>query len=229
MTIRACPRAHAPMSARHAGRLLPLAVALATLAIPASRASALDFAVGGEGGYFGMSNASSSAKAIFDGSSGGATYGGFLHLGLGQMLFVEAHGRVFQKTGERVFVANSGGPVFRLGHPLKIRTVPVYAEVGLRFLRSSRFAPYVAAGAGATSYREESNVAGLVETDSRTKFSGHLAFGMDFLTGPVRIGVEAGWSTVPKTIGESGVSKVYGETDVGGFTVLGRLGFGSAP
>jgi len=211
------------------GRLVPVASTLAVLLAAAAPAGALDVAVGGEGGYFGMSNASKSAKAIFDGSSGGGTYGGFVHLGLGEMFFVEAHARVFQKTGQRVFVANNGGPVFPLGHPLKIRTVPVYGEIGLRFLRSSRVSPYVAAGAGETSYREESDVAGLVETDSRTKFSGHFAAGVDYLAGPVRFGVELGWSTVPKTIGESGVSKVYGETDVGGFTVLGRLGFGSAP
>jgi hypothetical protein len=32
---------------------------------------------------------------------------------------------------------------------------------------------------------------------------------------------------VPNTIGQEGVSKVYGEKDVGGLTVLARLAFGS--
>src|SRR5438552_1854411 len=111
MTTRACRRASACMSARRAGRLVPAAFAAAILGTAAAPAQAVDWAIGGEGGYFGMSNAANSAKAIFDGSSGGGTYGGFLHVGLGQMFFVEAHGRVFQKTGQRVFVANSGGPV----------------------------------------------------------------------------------------------------------------------
>jgi hypothetical protein len=36
-----------------------------------------------------------------------------------------------------------------------------------------------------------------------------------------------GYSTVPNTIGESGVSKIYNEKDVGGLTVLARLAFGT--
>src|SRR5437762_14129648 len=58
MTTPACRRADAPVSARRGGRLAPTAVALAMVALAASQASALDFAVGAEGGYVGMSNAS---------------------------------------------------------------------------------------------------------------------------------------------------------------------------
>jgi len=212
-------------------RALSLVVAaLAMILLLASaRPSAADWAIGAEGGYYGMTNAPDSAKAIFGGSSGGATFGGFLHVGLGQLFFVEAHGRYFQRDGERVFVASPGAPVFQLGHPLTIRLVPVYGVVGFKFLRGSRWAPYVAAGAGATSYNEKSDVAGLVESQSKTKVSGHLSAGVDFLSGPFRLGAEVTWSTVPNTIGESGVSKVYGETDVGGVSVLARIGFGSAP
>jgi hypothetical protein len=200
-----------------------LSVMVVAAAVPVSA----DWAVGAEGGYFAMTNASKSAKAIFDGSSGGGTFGGFVQIGLGRSFFVSAHGRYFEKTGERVFVSDPGGEVFRLGHPLTIRLVPVYAMVGFRLFQSPRWAPYIAVGGGATSYRETSDVAGLVETASKTKPSGHLAIGVDFLTGPVRFGVEVGYSFVPNTIGESGVSKVYGETDVGGATVVARLAFGS--
>jgi outer membrane protein with beta-barrel domain len=208
-------------------RLLP-ATAVLVLVSAAARPARADWAVGAEGGYFGM-NASKSAKAVFDGASGGGSYGGFLHFGLGPRFFVEAHGRYFSKTGQRVFVADKTSPAFPLGHPLTIRTIPVYGEVGYRYLTGSRWSPYVAAGAGATSYREESDVVGLVETQNATKFSGHFAAGVDFLSGPVRFGAEVGWSTVPNTIGTAGVSKVYGEKDVGGFTVLARVAFGSAP
>jgi len=126
-----------------------------------------------------------------------------------------------------VFVADAGSEVFRLGHPLKIRLIPVYGVIGYRFGQNTHFAPYVTVGLGARSYREESNVAGLVETFSATKVSGHGALGVDYLAGPVRFGVEVGYSTVPNTIGQEGVSKVYGEKDVGGLTVLARLAFGS--
>jgi hypothetical protein len=207
-----------------------LALAAGVLLAAGARPASADWAIGAEGGYFGMSNAPNSAKAIFAGSTGGGTGGGFIHLGLGESFFVEAHGRYFQKKGERVFVADPTSPVFRLGHPLTIRLVPVYGMVGYKFLRRSRWAPYVAVGVGATQYHEESDVAGLVETSSTSKVGGHLALGVDFLTGPVRFGAEVMYSTVPNTIGESGVSKVYNEKDVGGISVVARLGFGtSAP
>ena len=207
-------------------RALP-ALAAALVLAGAGPAAALDWGVGVEGGYSEMTNASKSAKAIFDGSKGGGTIGGFVRIGLSQSFFLEAHGRHFQKTGERVFVADAAGEVFPLGHPLTIRLIPVYGAIGYRFLPSSHFAPYVTIGLGATSYKETSDVAGLVETQSATKFSGHGALGVDYLAGPLRIGVEVGYSTVPNTIGDSGVSKVYNEKDVGGLTVLARLAFGT--
>jgi hypothetical protein len=207
-------------------RALP-ALAAALVLAGAGPAAALDWGIGVEGGYSEMTNATKSAKAIFDGSKGGGTIGGFVRIGLGQSFFVEAHGRHFQKTGERVFLADPGGEVFPLGHPLTIRLIPVYGAVGYRFLPNSRFAPYVTLGLGATSYKETSDVAGLVETSSATKFSGHGALGVDYLAGPLRFGVEVGYSTVPNTIGDSGVSKVYNEKDVGGLTVLARVAFGT--
>jgi len=207
-------------------RALP-ALAAALVLAGAGPAAALDWGIGVEGGYSEMTNASKSAKAIFDGSKGGGTIGGFVCIGLVQSFFLEAHGRHFQKTGERVFIADPAGEVFHLGHPLTIRLIPVYGAIGYRFLPSSHFAPYVTIGLGATSYKETSDVAGLVETQSATKFSGHGALGVDYLAGPLRIGVEVGYSTVPNTIGDSGVSKVYNEKDVGGLTVLARLAFGT--
>jgi opacity protein-like surface antigen len=207
-------------------RALP-ALAAALVLAGAGPAAALDWGIGVEGGYSEMTNASKSAKAIFDGSKGGGTIGGFVRVGLGQSFFLEAHGRHFQKTGERVFIADPAGEVFHLGHPLTIRLIPVYGAIGYRFMPNSHFAPYVTIGLGATSYKETSDVAGLVETQSATKFSGHGALGVDYLAGPLRIGVEVGYSTVPNTIGDSGVSKVYNEKDVGGLTVLARLAFGT--
>jgi opacity protein-like surface antigen len=203
------------------------ALAAALLLAGAGPAAALDWGIGVEGGYSEMTNAKKSAKAIFDDKPGGGTIGGFVRIGLGQSFFVEAHGRHFQKTGERVFVTAPGGDVFRLGHPLTIRMIPVYGAIGYRFLPNSHFAPYVTIGVGATAYKETSDVAGLIETQSTTKVSGHGALGVDYFAGPLRLGVEVGYSTVPNTIGESGVSKVYGEKDVGGLTVLARLAFGS--
>jgi opacity protein-like surface antigen len=185
-------------------RVLP-ALAAAALVLAGGRpAAAIDWAIGAEGGYNDLTNAPKSAKAIFNRTTGGGTIGGFVRLGLGQSFFLEAHGRQFERTGERVFVADAGGEVFRLGHPLTIRLIPVYGAIGYRFLPNSHFAPYVTVGLGATAYKETSDVAGLIETQSTTKVSGHGALGLDYLAGPLRLGVEVGYSTVPNTIASQG-------------------------
>jgi hypothetical protein len=55
-----------------------------------------------------------------------------------------------------------------------------------------------------------------------------LAVGADYGRGNVRFGLEANYSLVPNTIGLGGVSAIYGETDVGGFSILGRIVLGSS-
>jgi len=200
----------------------------ALLALGGARTSHAQVAVAVNGGYFTMTGARNSAEAVFGGSGGGFTGGAEVTFGLSRSFFVGAGGRFFQKTGERVFVADAESPVFRLGHPLKIRTIPVYGLLGFHFTPDSKFDPYVSTGAGVTFYNEESTVAEITETNSQTKFSGFVALGADYGRGSVRFGVEANYSFVPNTIGLGGVSAIYGEKDVGGFAILGRIVFGTA-
>ena len=207
-------------------RALRAAGAAALLALGGARAAEADVAVALNGGYFTMTNARKSAEAVFGGSGGGFTGGAEVTFGLSRSFFVGVGGRYFQKTGERVFVANADSDVFRLGHPLKIRTIPVYGLLGFHFTPDSKFDPYVSTGAGVTLYKEESTVAEITETNSQTKFSGFVALGADYGRGSVRFGVEANYSFVPSTIGLGGVSAIYGEKDVGGFSILGRIVIG---
>ncbi len=183
------------------------------------------WAVSFEGGYQGLSSASNSAKAVFDGSTGGVTYGGSLRFGVSRHLFVGAGLRTFSKDGERVYVADATSPVFKLGHPLKVKLRPFYGFVGYRFRPDASFVPYLAAGAGSTSYTEESTIGGLSESESQSKFSWHVMAGADYAMGSIGLGVEARWSSMRDLIGLGGVSQVYGENDLGGFTVVGRLSF----
>jgi outer membrane protein W len=205
---------------------LRAALAAALLALGGARAVHAQVAVAVDGGYFTMTNARNSAEAVFGGSGGGFTGGAEVTFGLSRSFFIGAGGRFFQKTGERVFVADADSPVFRLGHPLKIRTIPLYGLLGFHFTPDSKFDPYVSTGAGVTLYKEESTVAEITETNSQTKFSGFVALGADYGRGSVRFGVEANYSFVPSTIGLGGVSAIYGEKDVGGFAILGRIVFG---
>ena len=130
--------------------------------------------------------------------------------------------RIEKEANDRYGVSSTP---FRLGHPLTIREVPVYGMVGWRFLPDSQFVPYVALGAGATSFSEKSIVGGIEDppAQSQSKFSGHFIAGVEWGRGKLRVGAEFMYTTVPNTIGVGNVSKIYGESDVGGMSVVGKI------
>lgn len=200
-----------------------LAAFVAVLAAPAAHAGEASFTL--DGGWHDLTNSSSSAKAVFDGVSGGPTVGFAGQFGLGESFFIRAGARLFQREGERVFVAAPGSPVFGLGHPLTVRIIPAYGLVGFRFLQGASLRPYIGVGGGVTSYNEESDVAGEIFTSTATKAAGHAVAGLDFGRGVIRIGGEAMYSMVPKVIGFDGVSRIYGEDDIGGWSAVVRLSF----
>jgi opacity protein-like surface antigen len=205
-------------------RVVGIALAFA-LAVAPEAARADGFGIALEGGYYDMTNARNSAKAVFGSSAGGATFGAFVRKDIGRSFFAGIGGRMFRKTGERAFAASKDSPAFRLGHPLKVRVLPVYALVGYRLSPDASFSPYLGAGAGIMSYQEESNVAGEVFDQSATKPSFHGVLGVEYGRGRVRFGVEGMYVTAPNTLGEAGISRVYEEKDAGGFSVVGRVVF----
>jgi hypothetical protein len=206
-------------SARRAG----LAVFAVMLGAPLAGAGEISLTL--DGGWHDLTNASQSAKAVFDGASGGFTGGGALQYGLGESFFIRAGARYFQRDGERVFVAGPGEPVFDLGHPLTVRVIPIYGLVGYRFLLGAKFRPYVGIGGGVAIYDETSDVAGETFESTATKPGGYGAAGFDYGRGAIRFGGEVGYSLVPNTIGFGGVSAVYGEDDIGGLTAVVRISF----
>jgi hypothetical protein len=210
------------------GGSVTLCSAAILLALGGTPAGAGELGISVDGGYFDLTNARKSALAVFDGSAGGFTGGGALRYGFGRGFFVAAGARYFQRTGERVFVAEANGPVFRMQHPLEVRTIPMYALVGYRFerRRGVPLVPYVGLGGGAVRYHEESEIGGLTEgVLDQTKGAGYGVLGLDYGRGTVRVGLEVMYSVVPDSAGVGGVSKVYGEDDIGGFTVVGKLTF----
>ena len=206
-------------------RLVPV---FAALVLAAAGAHAGEIAVSGDAGYFDLTNARRSAQAVFGGTPGGFTGGGSLRYTFGGGFFVAAGGRYFQRTGERVFVAEPGGEVFRLQHPLRVRMIPAFGLIGYRFerRRGLPLAPYVGLGGGVTVYHEESEIGGLVEgVVDQARGAGFGVLGLEYGRGVVRLGVEVMYSTVPNAAGVGGVSAVYGEDDIGGFTAAARLTF----
>jgi hypothetical protein len=203
-------------------RLALLATLSAVLSAPVADAGEISLTL--DGGWHALT-ASDSAKAVFDGASGGWTLGFAGEYGIGEKFFVRAGARYFQRDGERVFVAAPGSPVFGLDHPLTVRIVPAYGLVGYRFLQGATLRPYIAVGGGATSYKEESDVAGEIFKSTATKAAGHAVAGLDYGRGALRFGAEVMYSTVPDAIGFDGVSEVYGEDDIGGLSAVVRISF----
>src|SRR5262249_7386503 len=140
--------------------------------------------------------------------------------------WLSAGAGTFSKSAPRVFVADASSPAFSLGHPLTARLTPIYATIGYRFrIGDKPFVPYVGAGGGITKYSEESTIAGLTRTESETKAGPHVLAGVEIGKSGLRFAVEGQYATVPNTIGVGGISQVYGESNVGGFTALGKVVF----
>ena len=206
---------------RHHRATTCAAASLVTLAALAAPAGAGEIAVEGQAGYRDLAF-KNTAQALFD-SSGGGTFGGALRYTFWRGAFASVGFRTFSKDGERVYVASSTAPVQKLGFPLSLKLDSFPVMVGYRFRAGRMIVPYVAIGASITKYDETSTVAGesLDESVSKTGFAG--AGGVEVGRGILRFGAEAGYTTVSGAIGTDGVSKVYGEDDIGGFHVVGKL------
>jgi hypothetical protein len=196
-----------------------LAIGSAALAARPARAGELAFEA--HGGYLGL-RASNSASAVFD-STGAPTFGGAARLTFWRGAFVTIGGRTFTRDGERVFVASANAPVQKLGFGLTMRTSPLFAMAGYRLRRGSLIVPYAAAGVAVTRYSESSEVAGEAFDQQFTKTGFTGAVGLELGRGLFRVGGEVGYTTVPNAIGFGGVSKVYDETDIGGWHAVGKL------
>ena len=208
-------------------RIRLILLLLAALSSAPARAGELAFEA--HAGYFGMA-ASNSASAVFD-STGAPTFGGAVRLTFWRGAFVSIGGRTFSREGERVFVLAPNEPVQKLGFPLSMRTTPLFVSAGYRLRRGSLVVPYLSAGVAITRYSETSEVAGqsFDELSTKTGFLGNL--GVEVGRGTFRVGGEVGYTTVPNAIGFGGVSKVYGEDDIGGWHAIGKVivSFDGAP
>jgi opacity protein-like surface antigen len=199
-------------------RLLSAAALLAGSALPAS---AGELAVEAQVGYFDM-NAQHTAKALF-GSADGVTFGGALRYTIWKGVFVSAGMRTFSKDGERVYLTAPGGAVQKLGFPVSVKLTPILLSAGYRYVHWKWLVPYASVGAAITSYSEKSSVAGESFDEDLSKTGFVAAAGAETGHGFLRGGVEVGYSTVSSAVGLAGVSKVYGEDDIGGFHAVAKL------
>ncbi len=204
--------------------------------VPPSPNRQLTFRGFGDAGVTVLS-ATQSFKAIL-GRPAGPLFGGGVELGLSKHLFVSVAASRFRRTGHRVFAFQ--GQVFDLNEPATITITPLEITAGYRHTRlappSTRAAPlaklipYLGGGFGFHRYTETSAHSADAD-DAHATFTGyHVMGGVET---PVQkwmaLAAEAQFASVPNALGKdpNGVSSVYKEHDLGGFTfrmkvVVGR-------
>lgn len=170
--------------------------------------------------------AKKSFRAVL-GSEGGRVFGGGVEAVLPQRVFVNLRASRFRDVGQRVFLFNR--EQFTLGIPTTITITPVELTGGYRFDVGWRLVPYGGAGLGLHRYEEASQFADESENvDAR--FTGyHVVGGAEFrLTRWISAAGEAQWTTVPDAFGDdpNGVSREFGESNLGGVTVRFRIAVG---
>jgi opacity protein-like surface antigen len=159
-----------------------------------------------------------SFEALY-GSASAPVFGGGVDVSLGRRLFVQVDVSHVRRSGERAFVFN--GEVFPLGIEQQMRLTPLAVNVGYRPVRppARRVTPYVGGGVGFYFYRETSGVGG-DGAFSTSGFGAQAIGGAEYRVSRwVSAAAEAGYRHVPGILGDAGVSKEFGEKNLGGFTV----------
>jgi hypothetical protein len=163
------------------------------------------------------------------GTSSGQVFGAGAELGLRNGLFVRADVSYFRDEGERVEMID--GEIVPLGIPLTLSLTPIEFSGGYRFsaLRVGRrgqltLVPFAGAGAGIVRFREETDEEHPDEQTSEGFTSYHVLVGLDVPLGRrVAIGTELTRRWVRDGLGSGGISEAFGETDLGGTTLLTRV------
>jgi hypothetical protein len=165
--------------------------------------------------------ATQSFKAVL-GRPSGAVFGGGVEIDNRQW-FLTLGVRRFHRSGHRVFVFNN--QVFPLNVKDTITVTPLDLTVGRRF-RWRGIIPYAGGGIGWHRYDETSDHATDEEDVSKSYTGYHVLGGAEkAIHRWLAAAVEAQWAGVPNAFGESttSVSQVYGEHNLGGFTLSGRI------
>ena len=178
---------------------------------------------------FGRINFSSAES--FDaivGEPSGQIFGGGTRIGVGLGgWFFEVGAWRYRADGERVLVVND--TVYPLGIPVRVTVTPIELSSGWRFRlrRLPKVTPYVAGGITSMHYSETSEFSTSMENTAAFFNGYHLLGGAQYKVWRwLGVAGEAAWTTVPDAIGESGVSKAFNETDLGGTTLRVKVTIG---
>ena len=160
--------------------------------------------------------ASDSFDVLLD-SSFGTMFGGGAQVAFPNGLFAQVSYERFRKTGTRALV--SGTQVFTIDTPLRITVTPLQFTVGYRQPTAARVLPYVGGGIGWHTLKEESSTLPDAEIVDEGHVGYHVVGGAEFaLARWAWIAGEVQWAAVPKALGDTGISAVLDEDDLGGTT-----------
>jgi hypothetical protein len=193
---------------------------LLVLLMPASARAQVAVRAFADAGFT-VFTATQSFKAVL-GTPSGFVYGGGLEIGASRY-FVAISAQRFSHSGHRVFVFQD--QVFTLNVKDTVSVTPLDVTLGYRF-RFRRVVPYAGGGIGWYRYQERSEPATAANRIEQTSMGYHLLAGAEV---PLRrwlgLAWDAQWASVPNALGNSntGVSQVYGEHDLGGFTVRTKI------
>jgi hypothetical protein len=158
------------------------------------------------------------ADRTFDAAFGARTLRPFFGGGVQvrrRRVFLELSISRFSADGQRVFV--SDGQVFPLGIPLRSAITPVELTLGYRYPLTRVIAPYVGIGIGRYWYSETSSFNDTGEDVAESHAGFLVAGGAEFRVHRlVGIGVDAQYTHVTGILGTAGISRAFGEDNLGG-------------
>ena len=167
------------------------------------------------------------AKPTFDAVFGSPTapfWGGGLQVAFRSGFFVDLTASRSNKTGQRAFV--SEGKTYGLHIPLTVTETPFEVTAGYRFrLRTHRnVIPFIGGGLGSYTYTETSDFADASD-NVETRGTGYVALGGVELRVHRWVGIAADlqYTYVTGILGMGGVSKEFGDTDLGGVAARVRV------
>jgi opacity protein-like surface antigen len=171
--------------------------------------------------FFLVSAERAAAKQTFEavlGQSLQMFWGGGVQVALRSGVYVEVSASRFEKTGQRAFVFN--GQAFPLGIPLTAKITPLEVSAGYRFRVSPRIIPYAGAGMARYAYVETSAFSDSSENVDTTHTGYLVSGGVEYRAHRwVGVSVDVQYTHVTGILGSAGVSKDFGEDNLGGTAV----------
>jgi hypothetical protein len=175
--------------------------------------------------FFLFSGENFAASQTFDAAFGDRTLRPFLGAGVQvrrRNIFVEVAISRFSAEGQRVFV--SGGEVFPLGIPLETAVTPLELTIGYRYPLTRTIAPYAGVGIGRYWYSETSGFSEPGEDVAESHAGFLVAGGAEFrLHRWVGVAVDAQYTHVTGILGADGISRAFGEDNLGGTAVRVKI------